>query len=31
MGRGKDTPGTDGCLSILHVPPHADPAAEGVL
>lgn len=29
--RGKETPGTDGCLSILHAPPHADPAAEGVL
>lgn len=29
--RGKDTPGTDNCLSHLHAPPHADPAAEGVL
>lgn len=30
-GRGKDTPGTDDCLSLLHATPHAYPAAEGVL
>lgn len=29
--RGKDTPGTDDCLSLLHAPPHADPTTEGVL